>query len=268
LTYILLLSWVSHMPTKVEMQEGTTPDEVTCPQKEPVWFGRKKTTLRQHWLDYNEPHHLHRIIHHADAYDRHAPPRHGSAPLKMLEIGVQSGGSVRAWKSWYGSRLTYVGVDIEPKAKRSESRAENIFIEIGSQSNTSFLLELCLKYGPFDFVIDDGGHTPKLIDASLRVIFPESSPCMTHPSLYVIEDTQTMNYKGFSKNPSEMYDIFGSAIWALHYKEGRSRAPLVPFGSMVSAVHAYDSIIFLTRARHVEPQDVKRGNNCIPPARC
>ena len=77
----------------------------------------------------------------------------------MLEVGVQSGGSARLWKQWYGSQLTYVGVDIDARCKRTEKLAERIFVEIGSQLDPAFLRSVCAKHGPFDIVIDDNnGH--------------------------------------------------------------------------------------------------------------
>jgi hypothetical protein len=35
----------------------------------------------------------------------------------MLEIGVQSGGSLEMWKSYFGPNLRYYGVDINPYTK-------------------------------------------------------------------------------------------------------------------------------------------------------
>lgn len=266
-----LHSWVTRMPSRREMADGTTPDEVTCFDKGTAG------SLRQLWEKYDERHIMVRFRTHADAYERHAPPRNGTRPVRILEIGVQHGGSARAWKQWYGERLRYTGLDIDAGAKRSESPSENIFIEIGSQIDASFLREVCRKHGPFDMVIDDGAHTARAISDSLRVLFPASSQCMAQPaSLYVIEDTHTMNLAEYTRRPSDMFTIFGEAIWAMHYMgstssslttskkhKHQSSAGLQPqhpiFGSLVSAVHAYDTIIFVTRAQHVTPRILVRG---------
>ena len=64
--------------------------------------------------------------------------KHMGAELRMLEIGVQSGGSARTWKRYYGTALYYVGVDISPATRRSHSPSEKIFVEIGDQGNARF----------------------------------------------------------------------------------------------------------------------------------
>ena len=75
--------------------------------------------------------------------------QHGSfspqRPVKLFEIGVQSGGSARAWKNYFRDRLYYVGMDIDERCKRSHSPSEKIFIEIGSQLEKADLLKVCRK---------------------------------------------------------------------------------------------------------------------------
>ena len=66
---------------------------------------------------------LDRILETADAYERHLPKPASSLQLRMLEMGVQSGGSVRTWRKYYGNGLHYVGVDLNAGCRRSE-RAE------------------------------------------------------------------------------------------------------------------------------------------------
>ena len=179
---------------------------------------RKPGSLAHLWDNYNESLGLHRLLDDADDYERHLPPREGSTPLRMLEIGVQSGGSARTWKQWYGSRLTYVGVDVNSHCRRTQSPSERIWVEIGSQSNATFLEGVCRKYGPFDIVIDDGAHRPETIRASLQTLFPAAARCMKLPSLYVIEDTETMmmsRYQPTLGSAREYTDILAEAFWAM-----------------------------------------------------
>ena len=232
-------------------------------------------SLRQLWLDYNESHRLHRLLDHADHYEQHLPPRRGNGTLKLLEIGVQSGGSARAWKQWYRDRLYYVGVDIEPNCTRTARHAENIFVEIGSQTNASFLQHVCRKHGPFDVIIDDGAHRAPMMIMSLRALWPYSE-CMNEPSLYVIEDMQTMVIPFYTANPREMYDIVGEAFWAMHHhwagwhkRANRSDAGYGGLGvrvhpvwrDLVAGVHAYDSIAFFERQRKARPIEFSRGKS-------
>lgn len=268
------------------MQLGSTPDDVRCFERNEL------SSLRQAWMSFNDStkHQLHRILEHADHYQRHGPPRNHSAmapPLRFLEIGVQSGGSARMWRQWHGQRLTYVGIDVDPAASRSHRPEEQIFVEIGSQGDANFVRRICEKYGPFDVVIDDGAHVPELTRRAIATVFPAGARCMKSSSLYVIEDTHTLLRRSHTTGyASDMYNIVGEAFYALHAPNlpaDRSRrskwrpatqtilgdgassssnhdvVQLHPvFGDLVAAVHAYDSIVFLRRAQHRQVSDIKR----------
>ena len=66
-----------------------------------------------HWKEY------------AEKYEQNIYPiLRNLAPentFRMLEIGVQSGGSLNVWKNYFSSRpFYYVGMDIDERCKRSE----------------------------------------------------------------------------------------------------------------------------------------------------
>ena len=105
-------------------------------------MGAPATQLGRIWWNYNEPHLIVKEDKYADYYDRHLPAP--GAPIRMLELGVQSGGSVRAWRQYYSSNLYYVGVDINPLCNRSHSPGENLHIEIGSQHSGSMSVDFIL----------------------------------------------------------------------------------------------------------------------------
>jgi len=109
--------------------------------------------------------------------------------VKMLEIGVSSGGSTRVWKRYFRGLTHYVGLDIEPRCRMFQSLEEGIRIITGSQLDTALLSKICKLYGPFDLVVDDGGHTNKMIQTSLKILWN----CMKDGSVYVIEDLHSMN---------------------------------------------------------------------------
>merc|ERR1711920_876197 len=222
----------------------------------PHWQGGR--SMRSLWLAYNEKPFLNKWLEYADHYQAHLPvPAEGIARVRMLEIGVQSGGSTRLWKQWYGQRLYYVGVDINPKTKRSESVAESIYISVGSQTNATFLHELCAMHGPFDVVIDDGAHMSAYIRKTLSILFP-SNACMANRSTYVIEDMHTMmmtsGKQSYGTSAEEFYGLVGEAFWSMHFYWGKAdfgggaqQHPI--FLNLVGAVHLYDSIAFISRGR-------------------
>mmetsp|Transcript_25694 Transcript_25694/g.79060 ORF Transcript_25694/g.79060 Transcript_25694/m.79060 type:complete len:332 (-) Transcript_25694:33-1028(-) len=203
-------------------------------------------------------------------------------PVKMLEIGVQSGGSTRVWKKYYGDQLRYTGVDINPKCKRSESLEENVAIEIGSQLDAKFLLKVCEEHGPFDVVIDDGGHTFDMINATLHYVWPESSNCLKPHAVYAVEDLHAMvmcnfkvNDQPYCDSPKQFQSLLGELfISTLYYWDDSKSAymhqnpdkkPHPVWGTSIAGIHLYDSLMFLLRSPDQRPMTrINKGWSKIP----
>src|SRR5882724_6037258 len=104
-------------------------------------------------------HHVGRRVdkwrHYFQIYDRHFDRFRGKA-VRVLEIGVDHGGSLQIWKKYFGSDALIVGVDIDPRCKAYEE--PGIQIEIGDQGDPGFWRSLQDHYTGFDIVIDDGSH--------------------------------------------------------------------------------------------------------------
>lgn len=99
---------------------------------------------------------IHKFDHYFEIYDRHFSKFRGKE-VNVLEIGVSHGGSLQMWKEYFGQKCNIYGIDIFPKCKEFEE--ENIKIFIGSQSDRSFLQNVCEQIPKIDIIIDDGGHT-------------------------------------------------------------------------------------------------------------
>jgi hypothetical protein len=231
---------------------GLQPDS-----KEPITL--RPGSLADLWQGYNaEDHGLDRWLPYADVYDAHLPPREmftvtpGGRRLKLLEIGIQSGGSARAWKRWYGSALYYVGVDIDSRCLRTQNLQEDIFVEIGSQLDPTFLSELCATHGPFDVIIDDGGHTASMIKTAFATLFPDDL-CMAQNSTYFIEDTHTMVVmEHYCTRHEEISDMAGELWFYMHWrwqkrKKANQLAAFPAFSRKIASVHLYDSMAVIKR---------------------
>ena len=73
----------------------------------------------------------HKVESYFEVYDRYFAPLRGK-PVKMLEIGVDRGGSIAGWKKYFGeAELDYTGLDINPDCSRF-ARA-GVKIVIGDQ---------------------------------------------------------------------------------------------------------------------------------------
>jgi hypothetical protein len=93
---------------------------------------------------------------------------------RVLEIGVDHGGSLQLWKQYFPS-AEIVGLDINPAAAFEEER---IKVVIGDQTDAKLLESL----GEFDIVIDDGSHVLHHQSTSFTHLWPKTK------SVYLIED--------------------------------------------------------------------------------
>ncbi len=102
--------------------------------------------------------------------------------VKILEIGMYSGGSLGMWKSYLGAECKVYGIDIKEDCKQYENEHTTVFI--GDQADRSFWRSLFHQIGPVDIIIDDGGHS---VDQQ-RVTFEESLPFLNPGGIYLCED--------------------------------------------------------------------------------
>ena len=101
-------------------------------------------------------------------------------PINIIEVGVESGSSLRVWKSFF-PRAMVVGVDIDRNCARFAE--DRIVIETGSQDDPGHLHRVCSKYPPTIF-IDDGSHIAHHIIYTFEHAFPTLLP----GGLYIVED--------------------------------------------------------------------------------
>ena len=59
--------------------------------------------------------------------------KYSGKKIKVLEIGVLRGGSLKLWKEYFGADAQSYGIDIDPTAKQYE--ADGIKIFIGDQGD-------------------------------------------------------------------------------------------------------------------------------------
>ena len=80
--------------------------------------GIRRPPLLETWLQYSIGPVLHKWEEYAGTYQQLFESYHVGGHVKMLELGVQSGGSMVTWKNWFSdANFTYIGVDINPLCK-------------------------------------------------------------------------------------------------------------------------------------------------------
>jgi SAM-dependent methyltransferase len=128
----------------------------------------------EHFFDTHDGRQVDKWRHYFPIYDTHFARYRGQSP-RVLEIGIDHGGSLQLWKKYFGPGADIVGIDINPACLFLEPRIE---IHIGDQTDVTFLKSL----GTFDIVIDDGSHQPAHQSASFTELWPRCN------GVYLIED--------------------------------------------------------------------------------
>ena len=140
--------------------------------------------------------------HFIEAYKKHFS---GLNPKRVLEIGVQHGGSLKIWRDMF-PEAEIVGVDIDQECKQYEG--ERITVHIGDQKDVKFLESL----GDFDIIIDDGGHTMTQQQVSMKWLLPQ----LREGGVYVIEDLHTSYWEQFRDIGHSTIEEIKSLVDDLH----------------------------------------------------
>jgi len=121
-------------------------------------------------------------------------------PIKLLEIGINAGASLRTWKEYFKYGEVF-GIDIDPNCKNHKENRINI--KIGNQDDVNFLSNCFREVDEFDIIIDDGSHINKHMITSFDYLFNNR---LKSKGIYIIEDL-SCSYK----NLQTEYDILN--IW-------------------------------------------------------
>lgn len=113
--------------------------------------------------------------------------KHRNQKVKLLEIGVLGGSSIRTWRDYF-SEGEIIGGDINPDVK--QYAGDRICIEIIDQGKAVDLERLVAK-GPYDVIIDDGSHLWEHQILTLRTLLPALKP----GGVFIIEDLDTSHGK-------------------------------------------------------------------------
>lgn len=123
-------------------------------------------------------------MHYATHYEKFFKPLR-DRPIRLLEIGVKEGQSLKFWKKYFHHDQTEIfGIEINPEPLK-DFWQENTKIYFGDQSDTSFLENVSREIGVVDIIIDDGSHQIDHQITSFEYLFKR---ILSSTGLYVIED--------------------------------------------------------------------------------
>ena len=193
-----------------------------------------------------------KLAHYVPAYNA----EFSGIPVKrLLEIGVANGGSLRWWKRKFPEAQIF-GVDISEKCKKHAE--ERIEVIICDQSNKGEMAKIGKQHGPFDVIIDDGGHKRYQQKASFEALWPY----LSKPGCYCVEDLHanywfgwnpfSAAYGGFVRDAAKLAHVLNSG-WIGPKHPVRwlvGRTPVV-VDDLVK-ISFYDSMVFIHKGEHPE----------------
>ncbi len=202
------------------------------------------------WFRANQGRAVNKWPHYFPVYDRHLA-RYRGGDVTVAEFGVWHGGSLQMWRDYFGPRSRVIGVDIDPRC--TAAAGEGITVVTGDQEDREFLAGLAARAGPFDVVIDDGGHSMAQQLATFEVMWP----ALAEGGTFLVEDVHTSywpDYGGgyrragtFTEHAKDMID----RINAWHSRDPEFQPDY--WTKTVAGMHVYDSVIVFDKGTHGEP---------------
>ena len=193
---------------------------------------------------------VHKWRHYFPVYTELLSPLRES-PIKLLEIGVARGGSLKLWQQFLHPKSTIVGIDLDPDCHQFENLAKNVHVRIGSQTDPKFLNQLIAEFGQFHVILDDGSHIPSHMVASFNILFENG---LSPGGCYIVEDILTNYWTDYRDFPVSFVDFtkhlvdlmhahYWSAQSADEFKEGVKREFTVPrITKLLRRIDIHDSI--------------------------
>ncbi|MFM0078441.1 glycosyltransferase [Paraburkholderia sediminicola] len=114
-------------------------------------------------------------------------------PVRLLEIGVQNGGSLEIWSKYFPEAEKLVGCDINPDCEKLRYDDRRVAIVVGDANTDSVEREIVSQSANFDIIIDDGSHRSSDIVRSFSRYFSH----LRHEGLYVAEDLHCSYWQEF-----------------------------------------------------------------------
>ncbi len=195
-------------------------------------------------------------------YDKWFAP-YREQPIKMLEIGVQNGGSLEMWARYFKQAETIVGCDVNPAVSNLVYQDPRVKVVVGVASQQpAFDVINAHGAGGFDLIIDDGSHRSIDTISNFLMFFPMLKP----GGLFVIEDMHCAywpEYEGGYFNQRSIASFFKAMVDLVNIEHCRNdfsaqqlfqtfftnvRVPEIFTNGSIVGVTAYNSIYIIEKS--------------------
>ncbi len=189
---------------------------------------------------------IHKVVLYSEEYNRFFS-RYRGRKIRVLEIGVNKGGSLQMWRDYFGENAEIFGLDINPECKEMEK--EGFHICIGDQGNRDYLCKLKDDIRKLDIVIDDGGHMMQQQIASFEVLFD----ALVDDGVYLCEDTHTSYWEGYGGGYRKEGTFMEYAKWLLdelneQYFDSKNIA--FPYRGKIKSITFCDGMVFIEKKKY------------------
>ena len=191
---------------------------------------------------------LDKWVHYFPIYSRHFAPYRGR-PIRILEIGIYRGGSLDMWQWYFGPQVTLVGIDIDESAKAASDPRHAV--EIGDQTDAEFLRRVSETHGPFDIIIDDGGHEMRQQIVTAETLFP----LLADGGVFLVEDCHTSYWDSHHGGRGREGTFIEWAKERIDDVNGYHQPGDVDrlWTDQVAAIHCYDSVVVFDKKTRFAP---------------
>lgn len=129
--------------------------------------------------------------------------------LRLLEIGIQNGGSLDIWRNYFPRAVCLVGCDINPDCSKLEYDDPRISVVVGDANLPETEARILAISETFDAVIDDGSHTSSDIVKCFTRYFPH----LAEGGVFVVEDLHCSYWSEFEGG---LFDPYSSITFFKH----------------------------------------------------
>ena len=116
-----------------------------------------------------------------------------ASKLRLLEIGIQNGGSLEIWSRYFGNAAVLVGCDINVACTQLRYDNPRIHVVVGDANTDEAERAIAVHSERFDLIIDDGSHRSSDIIRSFVRYFPP----LEQGGIFVVEDLHCSYWQEF-----------------------------------------------------------------------
>ncbi|CAN7364140.1 glycoside hydrolase family 99-like domain-containing protein [Mesorhizobium caraganae] len=135
-------------------------------------------------------------------YDRFFS-KYRNKPVRILEIGIQNGGSLEIWGKYFTKAEIILGCDINQNCGLLRFDDGKIDVVIGDANAEDVKRSILDRSEAFDIIIDDGSHRSSDVIRTFTGYFPH----LSDGGIFVVEDLHTSYWQDFEGG---LYDPLSS----------------------------------------------------------